>query len=124
MEYPLDEKVPAVQEVLLLEHEADPALECSPIAHSVQLDKPIVEAYVPEAHGEQLVAPALDAYVPSRQYEQTVADTLEYFPAAQIPVTADNPVVAQYEPAVQALHAPLNPAAAANVPMEQLVQLD
>jgi len=61
--------------------------------------------------------------VPTKQDEHTVADAAEYLPAAQLPVTADNPAVAQYDPAVQAVHT-LNPADAAKVPVEQLVQLD
>jgi len=55
--------------------------------------------------------------------EQTVADAAEYFPAAQLSVTAESPAVAQYEPAVQALHA-LNPADAAKVPAKQDEQTD
>ena len=61
--------------------------------------------------------------MPARQDEQTDAEEAEYFPAAQLPVTADNPVVAQYDPAVQAAHT-LNPADAAKVPVEQLEQAD
>ncbi len=61
-------------------------------------------------------------YVPARHEEQTVADAAEYVPAAQIPVTAESPVVAQYDPAAQAEHE-VKPDEAAKVPVEQLVQL-
>jgi len=81
--------------MVLLEHEEEPAFEISPVVQSVQLEEPINEAYVPEAHDEQLVAPALDANVPTEQDEHTVADALEYCPASQLPVTADNPAAAQ-----------------------------
>ena len=47
---------------------------------------------------EQLVEDADDAYVPDEQLEQMVEDATENKPAAQIPVTADKPVVAQYDP--------------------------
>ena len=40
--------------------------------------------------------------MPVRQDEHTVADAAEYVPTAQLPVTVDNPVVAQYDPAVHA----------------------
>ncbi len=53
---------------------------------------------------EQLVEDADDEYVPVEQLEQTVADATEYDPAAQAPVTAVKPVVAQYDPAVHAVH--------------------
>ena len=38
-------------------------------------------------------------YDPAAQEEHTVEDAIEYFPAAQTPVTAIRPVVAQYDPA-------------------------
>ena len=84
---------------------------------------PVMFEYFPEGHGVQLSEPLDIAYLPPGQREHTVAEELEYDPAAQLPVTADKPVVAQYDPAVQALHT-LNPADAAKVPVEQLVQLD
>jgi len=65
----------------------------------------------------------VEVKVPTGQDEQTDAEVPEYVPAAQMPVTADNPVVAQYDPAVQALHT-LSPADAAKLPVVQLVQLD
>ena len=71
----------------------------------------------------QLVEDVEEEKVLTRQDEQPVANTAEYFPAAQLPVTADSPVVAQYEPAVQALHA-LSPADEAKVPSRQEVQTD
>jgi hypothetical protein len=40
-----------------------------------------------------------------RQLEQTEAEAAEYFPTAQLPVTAERPVVAQYDPAGQLVHA-------------------
>jgi len=55
---------------------------------------------VPTRQVEQLVVDAADEYVPVRQLEHTVAEAAEYFPAAQLPVTAVKPVVAQYDPAV------------------------
>ena len=38
-------------------------------------------------------------YEPASQEEHTVDEASEYVPAAQIPVTAERPVVAQYDPA-------------------------
>ncbi len=61
--------------------------------------------------------------VPTKQDEQIVAVAAEYFPASQLPVTADNPAYAQNEPAVQALQA-LSPADAAKVPVEQNMQAE
>ena len=46
------------------------------------------------------VNPADAAKVPKRHAEHTIAEEDEYAPVAQTPVTADNPVVAQYDPAV------------------------
>ncbi len=43
-------------------------------------------------------------YVPAKHAEQTLAPAAEYWPAAHTPVTADRPVVPQYEPAVQLVH--------------------
>ena len=60
---------------------------------------------------------------PTRQFVQKDDPAVEYEPAAQIPVTAVSPVVAQYDPAVQSLQS-LNPVVAAKEPAEQLVQLD
>ena len=48
----------------------------------------------------QLVEDADDEYVPDKQLEQAVEEATEYVPAAQAPVTAVRPVVAQYDPAV------------------------
>ncbi len=61
--------------------------------------------------------------VPAIQDVQTVADVVEYFPTAQPPVTADSPVVAQYEPAVQDVHV-LNPANAPKDPVKQEEQTE
>jgi len=47
---------------------------------------------------EQLIDDAADEYDPDKQLEQTLEDVEEYKPAAQAPVTAVRPVVAQYEP--------------------------
>ena len=58
--------------------------------------------------------------VPTRQDEHTEADAAEYLPATQLPVTAESPTVAQYEPAVHAVHAD-DPEDAKNLPMVQLV---
>jgi len=60
--------------------------------------------------------------VPARQLAQTVADAPEYLPAAHDPVTADSPAVAQYDPALQALHA-LDPVEARKVPAKHEEQL-
>ncbi len=54
---------------------------------------------------EQLVVDGDAAYVPARQLAQTEADAAEYVPAAQAPVSAVWPVVAQYEPALHEVHA-------------------
>ena len=43
----------------------------------------------------QLDEDAMEEKVPTKQDEQTCAEAAEYFPAAQLPVTADSPVVAQ-----------------------------
>jgi len=40
-----------------------------------------------------------------RQLEHTLAEAAEYFPAAQEPVTALRPVVAQNDPPEHAVHA-------------------
>ena len=45
-------------------------------------------------------------------------DTTAYLPAVHAPLTAESPVVAQYDPAEHAVHA-LNPADAAKVPIKQ-----
>ncbi len=49
----------------------------------------------------QTLNPADAAKVPDRHDEHTVADAAEYFPTAQLPVNADNPAIAQYDPAEQ-----------------------
>ncbi len=64
----------------------------------------------------------MDVKVPTKQDVQTEADAAEYFPATQLPVTEESPVLEQYEPAVQALHA-LNPAEAAKDPARQEEQM-
>ena len=43
--------------------------------------------------------------VPAKQLVQIEDDAIEYFPTMQIPVTAERPVVAQYDPAEHAVHA-------------------
>ena len=58
-----------------------------------------------------------EVYAPTAHDEQTEADAAEYLPVTQLPVTADSPTVAQYEPAVHAVHA-LKPPVDAIVPME------
>jgi len=78
---------------------------------------------VPAEQLEQVVDDAKAENFPTKHVEQTVADAAEYAPAAQLSVTADRPIVAQYDPAVQALHA-LNPVDAANEPLLQLEQLE
>jgi len=65
------------------------------------------------------VDPVEDWKVLPPQLVHTVAEAAEYMPIAQAPVTAVRPVVAQYDPAVHAMHA-LNPVAAENVPAKQL----
>ena len=85
VEYPLDEYVPAEQTTELV----------------VQVEAPAVDE-VPEAQLEQTEEDAVEVKVLARQDEQTVAEEAEYFPAAQLPVTADKPVVAQYDPVVHA----------------------
>ena len=57
------------------------------------------------------------------QLEQTVDESTEYEPAAQAPVTALRPAVAQYEPAVHAEQA-VTPVDAMKDPAIQLEQLD
>ena len=85
VEYPLDEYVPAEHTTELVVHVEAPAVD-----------------EVPEAQLEQTEEDAVEVKVSARQDEQTVADVAEYVPTAQLPVTADNPVVAQYDPAVHA----------------------
>ena len=56
---------------------------------------PDVAMKVPARQLEQDVEDADVEYVPGKQLEQTVAEATEYDPAAQDPVTAVKPVVAQ-----------------------------
>ncbi len=59
---------------------------------------------MPARQFEQLDEEADDENVATRQLEHMVADALEYVPAAHVPVTADCPVVAQYDPAGHGAH--------------------
>ena len=61
--------------------------------------------YVPERQFEQLVEDDDDENVPDKQLEHMVDEATENEPAAQTPVTAVRPVVAQYDPAVHAVQA-------------------
>ncbi len=83
---------------------------------------PVVAQYDPAKQAVHALDPVDATYVPVRQDEHTVADAAEYFPVAQRPVTAVSPVVEQYEPALQSLHAD-KPEVAANEPVEQLEQV-
>jgi len=71
-----------------------------PAGHGVQILDAASEKD-PVRQLEQLEVPVLDEYLPEMHDEQTVAEDAEYLPASQVPVTADNPIVAQYDPAVQ-----------------------
>jgi len=51
--------------------------------------------YIPATQFSQLDEPAVPWKVPVPQLEQIVADDTEYLPAAQTPVTAVRPEVAQ-----------------------------
>ena len=50
----------------------------------------------------QALEPVLATKVPDAQLVQTVDELIEYVPTTQVPVTADRPVVAQYDPEGQA----------------------
>jgi len=95
--------VPARQ----LEHTVADAAEYFPVLQiPVTAVRPVVAQYDPAVHASHPVDPVEISNVPVRQLEHTVADAAEYFPAAQTPVTADRPEVAQYDPAGHALHEP------------------
>ena len=111
-----------------LEQTVDEAIEYDPAEQDpVTAVRPIVAQYEPAVHAVHAVAPVetiklparqfeqLDedaefAYVPDKHLEQTLAEATEYDPAAQAPVTAVRPAVAQYEPAGHAKHDPYEPA--------------
>ena len=83
-----------------------------PAVHAVHSLNPVDAAKVPNKQFEQLDEDADEANVPTGQNEQTVAEAAEYFPVAQLPLTADNPAMAQYDPAGHTVHE-LNPDEAA-----------
>jgi len=66
--------------------------------------RPVVAQYEPPGHGVHAEEPVKAWYVVMGQLKHTVDDTAEYFPAAQAPVTALRPLVAQYEPPGHAVH--------------------
>jgi hypothetical protein len=74
---------------------------------------------VPATQFVQPVADEEDEYVPATQFEQIDADATEYDPAAQAPVTAVRPVVAQYDPALHSEQAVAS-GSAMKVPVRQL----
>jgi len=76
-----------------------------PAVHEEHTVEPVDTWNVPARQFEQLEVEDAAAKVPARHLEQTVDEKEEYDPAAHTPVTADNPVEAQYEPAVQEEHA-------------------
>ena len=76
-----------------------------PAVHSEHTVEPVDARKVPARQFEQLDDEDAAANVPDRHLEHTVDEIEEYDPAAHTPVTADNPVEAQYEPAVQEEHA-------------------
>ena len=82
----------------------------------MQLEAPEKLEKVPAAQLEQIDDDDDTANVPTRQDEHIVAEAAEYFPVTQFPVTTESPVVAQNEPAGQAVHA-LNPIDEAKVPV-------
>ncbi len=90
--------------------------------HAVQVLEPVEAWKVPAKQFAQLDADA-DEYVPTRQEEHVVADAIAYLPATQAPVTAERPVVAQYDPAEQDTHE-VEPVDAWKDPVAQLVQLE
>ena len=93
--------------------------------------RPVVAQYEPALHAKQAVAP-VDAIkvparqlkqldedaegenVPDKQLEQSVEETTENEPAAQAPVTAVRPAVAQYDPPGQLVHEDIPVVAAKN----------
>jgi len=93
-----------------------------PAVHAEQAVDPVDDINVPERQFEQLVEEADDEYVPDKQLEHIEEEATEYEPAAQAPVTAVIPVVAQYEPAVHAEH-DVDPVDGINVPARQFEQL-
>ena len=89
-----------------LEQTAEDATEYRPAAHTpVTAVSPVVAQYDPPVHAMQLEEPVLAWYDPTRQLEHTVADAAEYDPDEQLPVTAERPADAQYDPPGHAIQA-------------------
>ena len=101
MEEDTDEYEPDKQ----LEQTVDDAIEYEPAAHAPVITvKPVVAQYDPAGQATHDDALVEAWYDPARQLEHTVEEATEYFPFVQTPLTADRPVVAQYEPAGHAVH--------------------
>ena len=87
------------------EHVDDDAAAKDPAAHiPVTADRPVVAQYDPAGQAEHELEPAVTKNVPVAQEVQTVDEVTEYLPTAHVPVTAESPLEAQYDPAEQALH--------------------
>lgn len=78
------------------EQTVDDASEYEPVEQApVTAERPVLAQKEPAGHAVHAVAPTEAIKAPPRQLEHTVDEANEYFPAAQIPVTAVRPVVAQ-----------------------------
>ena len=89
--------------VLQDEQIVDEAAAYVPAAHApVTAERPVVAQYDPAGQAEQTVDPVLVVKVPVAQLIQTEDEAIEYFPTAQVPVTAERPEVEQYDPEGQA----------------------
>ena len=79
-----------------LVHALAEAVEYVPTAQlPATAERPVVAQYDPAVHAEQLDDPVVAWKLPVRQLEQIEAEAVEYVPTAQLPVTAERPVVAQ-----------------------------
>ena len=61
-------------------------------------ERPVVAQYDPALQASQPLDPVEASNVPVAQLEHALAPAPEYFPVAHCAVTAERPVVAQYEP--------------------------
>ncbi len=92
----MEVNVPTKQEEQI---EADAAEYIPAVQLPVTDDNPAAAQYEPAEQAVHELNPADAAKLLIKQDEQTEADEAEYFPAMQLPLTADSPEVAQYEPA-------------------------
>jgi hypothetical protein len=106
------------------EHADEDDAEYVPAAQTpVTAERPVVAQYDPPGHAVHALEPVLAKNVPVEQLVQTVAEAIEYLPTAQASVTAERPVVAQYDPPGHAVQA-VEPVVVTYVPAKQLEQLE